>query len=278
VTLAQLLVEKNETIGFDGFDVCDVKIDRPLIALPSETSHLFRVSATADWPSKIISLSIYSVYDNGAKKTTHAALNVRLTANRTMWLDEWRHKAYLINDRIASLEQGVVDGNVHKLKRPMIYKLFTSIVRYSSEYQGLQQVMLDSSQLEAAAKVSFQVDDQGFVMNPHWIDSLGQIAGFIMNGNEHVQSEKQVFINHGWGRMRFGESLQGGKVYTTYNRMQVVEGTLHAGDTYILDGDRIVAIYERVTVSQPGNQSLPRRANSIAVSRRSSQGSREPSP
>jgi iterative type I PKS product template protein len=249
LTIAKVLVEGHDSAQFSGFDVCDVKVNRPLIALPSESTHLFRVSATAEWQSKMISLSIYSVNGDGKTTMDHATLNVRLSVNKGAWLDEWKRMAYLINGRISALERGVVNGSVHRLKRRMVYKLFTSIVSYCDEYQGMQEVMLDSDELEAVARVSFRADDQGFHTSPFWIDSLGQIAGFIMNGNENLQSDTQVFINHGWGTMRFGESLVRDKVYTTYNKMQVVEGTLHAGDTYILDGERIVAVYERVTVS-----------------------------
>jgi iterative type I PKS product template protein len=248
LTLAKLLVDGNESSTFSGFDVCDVKVNRPLVLQPSVTSQLFRVSATADWPSKLISVSIYSVDQGGKALADHVTLKVRLVENTSTWLAEWTRMAYLINARISSLRQGVVNGRMHHLKRPMVYKLFTSIVDYCPEYQGLEEVILDSDELEAVAQVSFQVDQDGYNVPPFWIDSLGQIAGFIMNGNEHLQADKQVFINHGWGSMRFGEPLQREKVYTTYNRMQLIEGTLYAGDTYILDGNRIVAVYERVTV------------------------------
>lgn len=255
LTVAKALVDANTSVEFTGFDVCDVKIDRPLVALSSETSHLFRVSASVKWASQLVSLSIYSVDNNGNKTISHATVNVRLVVDKAQWLDEWNPMAYLINGRIASLERGVNEGNSHKLKRGMVYKLFGSIVDYSSEYQGMQEVILDSHELEATARVSFRVGSQGFVVNPRWIDSLGHLAGFIMNGNETMQSDKQVYINHGWSHLRFGETLQEGKVYTTYNKMQLVSGKLYAGDTYVLDGGRIVAVFERVTVSpqQPSN-------------------------
>ncbi|PHH92640.1 hypothetical protein CDD83_6410 [Cordyceps sp. RAO-2017] len=246
LTVARALVEGNKGVRFTGFDVSDMKIDRPLIALPSETTHLFRASASADWASQIVTLSLYSVDEAGNRTASHAAVNVRLVEDQAIWLNEWKPTAYLINGRIASLESAVASGNSHKLKRSMVYKLFGSLVDYSQAYQGMQEVILDSDELEATAKVSFRVDDQGFVMNPHWIDSLGHLAGFIMNGNENMPSHKQVFINHGWSRLRFGENPEAGKVYTTYNKMQLVQGKLYAGDTYVLDGQRIVAIFEKV--------------------------------
>ncbi|PHH79911.1 hypothetical protein CDD80_3498 [Ophiocordyceps camponoti-rufipedis] len=252
LTVAKELVEGNPSASFTGFDVADVNIDRPLVSLPSKTSQVFRVSATADWAAQVVSVSIYSVED-GIKTANHAAINVYLTADKGSFLEEWKRVAYLIKGRIAALEKGVVSGNSHKLRRSMAYKLFGNIVKYSPEYQGMGEVILDSDELEATAKVTLQVGDQGYVLNPHWMDSMGHLAGFIMNGNENVPVD-QVFINHGWSHLRFGEMPEVGKVYTTYNKMQLVEGKLYAGDTYILDGDRIVAVFDQVAF-----QGVPRR-------------------
>ena len=134
------------------------------------------------------------------------------------------------------------------IKRGMAYKLFGALVEYGKEYQGMSEVVLDSKRLEAVATVEFQVGQEGFHLNPRWIDSLGHIAGFIMNANDGVDSWAQVFINHGWERMRVAEPLQTSKVYRAYNRMQLVEKTSYVGDTYILEDGRIVAIFEGVTV------------------------------
>lgn len=247
-------MDKTDSTKNYGFDVCNVKVTQPLIALPSETTHLFRVSAKANWSESSISYSIYTVNEQGKTTANHASLNVKLFADiSAQWVADWNSKAYLINGRIKTLEHDVLSGSTHRLKQRMVYKLFKSIVSYSPDYQGIQDVMLDTTGLEATAKVKFQVGSNGFTMNPHWIDSLGQIAGFIMNGNENLQSD-QVFINHGWGRMRFSAPLSGDKIYTTYNKMQLMEGTSYSGDTYILDGDQIVAVYEGVVVSS----ALPR--------------------
>lgn len=254
--MAKLLVEGNKSVHFTGFDVCDLKIENPLVALPSKKSHLFRANATVTWSAKSISLSIYSVDTNGKKTLSHATLKIRLFSNSIPWLDEWKPMEYLINGRIASLQQGAINGNNHTLKRSMIYKLFTSIVDYSDNYQGLQEVILDSVELEAVAKVSFRVDSQGFVMNPCWIDSLGHLAGFVMNGNETLQSDRSVFINHGWASLRFAQAPQHGKLYTTYNKMHQISGKLYAGNTYVLDGKQIIAVFEKVAVSTCGTHGV----------------------
>lgn len=247
-----------------GFEVNNVRVDNPLIARLNETTHRFRVTARTEWSSRVISVAIFSVDGNGKRTTSHAKLDVRVTPQQN-WLNEWKRNTHLITARIEALNQSILGheggNNSHMIKRGMAYKLFGALVQYNKEYQGMAEVVLDSKRLEAVATVELQVGQQGFHLNPKWIDSLGHIAGFIMNANDGVDSQTQVFINHGWERMRIAERIEEGKTYHAYNRMQLVEKTTYAGDTYILEGGRIVAIFEGVTVcSAVPRESIPLRA------------------
>ncbi|KAK3331714.1 polyketide synthase, partial [Cercophora scortea] len=228
-----------------GLDIADVKVDASLVAQPTETSHPFRVSAKADWETNVITMSIYSINSNGKRTTSHATMDVRVTPNHC-WSSEWKRSTHLVTSRIDALNQGINSGNSHKLKRGMVYKLFGALVDYSDGYQGMDHVVLDSERLEAVSTVTFKVGGDGFLVNPMWIDSLGGVAGFIMNGNDAFESKKQVFINHGWERFRLAEKLDPTKTYNAYNRMQLVEKTLFAGDTYILHEGRVVGIVEGI--------------------------------
>ena len=248
MTIAKyMLKEDNAQSQATGVDVVEMKVGRPLIAI-SYNAQLLRVSASAKWSANIISLVFYSINAQGKKATDHATCKVRLTPNQK-WLQDWKRNAYLVRSRIKALENGVDHGASHKMKRGMVYKLFSSLVDYSPNYQGMQEVVLDSDELEATAQVSFGASDEGFYFNPCWIDSLGHIAGFIMNGNDNVQSKDQVFVNHGWDTMRCATKFIKGRKYQTYNRMQLVSGTMYSGDTYIFDDGNVVAIFEGVKVS-----------------------------
>ncbi|KAG8408393.1 Type I Iterative PKS [Metarhizium acridum] len=247
-----------------GLDVADVKVDAPLIAQPAEKEHLFRVSAKAVWSENTITMSIFSVNSKGQRTTSHANLEVRVVPEQR-WIDHWKRNTHLIMSRIEALNQGINGGNSHKMKRGMVYKLFGAVVEYSKEYQGMEEVVLDSERLEAVSTVKFQVAEDGFVINPRWMDSLGGIAGFIMNGNDAVESKKQVFINHGWERLRIAEKLDQAKTYYAYNRMQRAEKTMYVGDTYVLHEGRIVAVVEGVKF-----QGVPRHVLDHVLPRQSS--------
>jgi iterative type I PKS product template protein len=241
-----MLVNSPTTFDIDttGLDVANVVVDKPLFAVPGETSRLFRTSATAKWSSNTISMSIFSVDGNGKRTASHCKVDVHITPQQR-WASEWKRNTHFITSRIDALSQ---NNDSHMIRRGMAYKLFGALVEYSKEYQGMSEVILDSKRLEAVATINFQVGKQGFHLNPKLIDSLGHIAGFIMNANDDVDSKTTAFINHGWERMRFAEPIQEGKTYRAYNRMQLVEKTTYTGDTYILDNNRIVGIFEGVTV------------------------------
>ncbi|KAK4553130.1 hypothetical protein LTR86_009857 [Recurvomyces mirabilis] len=234
--------ESEERIGLD----CGkMSVQRPFVASPDGTSQLVRTAATAEWPSGTVKVRFYSVDHGGRKLADHASCIVKVSKKQD-WLGEWKRSAFLVSSRINMLHKAVDDGGAHKLKRGLVYKLFSSLVDYSEEYQGMEQVILDSTSLEATATVKFQVGQDGFDWNPCWIDSLGHIAGFIMNGNDNVYAKDQVFINHGWDAMRVAKPVFSNKTYTVYNRMQLESGTTYVGDTYIYDEEELVGLFEGV--------------------------------
>ena len=226
-------------------DIGDMKVGKPLVI---NGPTLLRVSASIDWNVRSASLSYYGVNSNGKKLADHATCQARIS-DGTSWTEEWSRLSFLINHRICALQDSVDDGTAHKMKRGIVYKLFSSLVEYNQGYRGMEEVILDSGELEATAKINFQAGDEGFHLNPQWIDSLGHIAGFIMNGNDSVVSKDTVFVNHGWDGMKISTQFSEHKTYRTYNKMQLTTNDLYVGNTYILEGDQIVAVFSGVKVS-----------------------------
>ncbi|KAH7016778.1 polyketide synthase [Ilyonectria destructans] len=228
-----------------GLDVCRMQIQKPLVLNPNLTSQLFRVSAVANWTENLVKIAIFSVNAKGSKIIDHATCTVELVPAQT-WTKEWDRTAYLVRSRIKALRYAVKDGDAHHMKQDIVYRLFANIVEYSPEYQGMREVIMDSQELEAVSTVKFQVDEQGFYFNPQWMDSVGGVAGFIMNGNDSPHPKAEVFINHGWSNMKCTTKLEKGKTYHCYNRMQLLEGALYTGDTYIFEGAEIIGIIEQI--------------------------------
>lgn len=252
LTVVRYMLQTNNMLADDiGLDCANMKVDRSLIASPDSTSQLLQISASADWSRGEVSLALFSVNAKSQKIADHAICTVKITqAPAALWLQDWNRLAHLIQGRISSLQKSVDEGDSHKLKRGLTYKLFSSLVDYADDYQGMQEVIFNTEGFEATARVVFQTGDNGFSWNPCWIDSLGHIAGFIMNGNDNIHTKDHVFVNHGWSGMRCAKKFEYGKTYQTYNKMlpQDDKGNMYVGDTYILEDGAIVAIFEGVKV------------------------------
>ena len=230
-------------------DVGDMVVDKTLITTAG-TSQLLRASGSADWNTRRLTLQFYIVNADGRTIANHAKCMVRF-GDGEVWLKDWKRNSYLIRNRIRSLHSDVEEGQSHKMKRGMIYKLFSSFVEYGTAYQGMQEVVFDSTELEATARVQFQTTqkDEDFFMGPYCIDNLGHLSGFVMNANDGMDLKSQVFINHGWESMRIASSFSRDKTYHTYVKMQNVEGTVFVGDVYMFDGDDVMGMYQGVKVS-----------------------------
>ena len=244
-----LLKASNKKSDGVSMAVSKMVVQNPLIAT-EQGPQLFRASATADWESRQVTIRLYSVTTEGKKLSDHAHCVIDY-ASRDGWLNEWKRNAYLIRSRIDTLKKSVDEGRADLMKSGMAYKLFGALMEYSQSYKGMQQVVLDSAQLEATSRVKFQTtaEDGEFYFPPYWIDSLGQVGGFTMNANDGIDSKNTVFVNHGWESMRCATRFSQEKTYETYVRMQNVGGTMFAGDVYIFEDDAVVAIYQGVKVS-----------------------------
>ncbi|KAL2010566.1 hypothetical protein VTN00DRAFT_6373 [Thermoascus crustaceus] len=252
-TLGEYLIEKYkpELKGY-GLDVSNMTVPKPLIAKDSG-EQLFRASATADWAEKSALVQIYAVNADGKKTTDHGSCTVKFS-DCSIWQQEFKRIEYLIKRSVDRLQQSAEDGQSHKMKRGMAYKLFSALVEYDDNYKSMEEVILDSEQYEATARVKFQAKPGNFHRNPFWIDSLGHLTGFVMNANDAVDSRNQVFVNHGWDSMRCLKKFSADATYRTYVKMQPWQGTIYAGDVYVLEGEEIIAVYGGVKF-----QGIPRR-------------------
>lgn len=247
-TLAEYLVDnfKPELKGF-GLDVADMLVPKPLI-YKNAGPQLLRISAAAEWSTKQVSLQFYSVNSEGKKIADHATCVVKLfdcDAAR----EEWKRNSYLIRRSIDRLVKNAAEGESHKLGRGMAYKLFGALVDYGDNYKSMREVILDSENYEATARVQFQAEPANFHRNPFWIDSIGHLTGFTMNANDATDSANYVYVNHGWDSMRCLKKFSAKSTYRNYVRMQPWQGTIYSGDVYVFEEDEIIAVYGGVKVS-----------------------------
>lgn len=238
---------KNKTLGVD-----DMTIEKPLIAR-SKGPQMLRTSVDVDWTTNTVVCKFYSVNEAGQKTVQHAWCNLGFT-NAAEQITEYNRNAYLIRGRMVELRKGLETGQCQKFNRSMCYKMVSSLAGYAPEYRGVDEVILDSTTLEASSRVCFQnTKKEGtYYLNPCYIDSLAQTGGFVMNANDGVDLEKECFVNHGWKSFQFFKEIDPEKSYSTYVRMQKSEHGKDewAGDVMIFDDeDTIMAIVKGIVVS-----------------------------
>lgn len=205
------------------------------------------MSATANWAEENAQLKVWSVTPEGKKILDHATCTVKFF-DTSVAEAEWKRSAYLIKRSIQHLQESTETGDAHRMKRGMVYKLFSALVEYDENYKSIQEVILDSENHEATALVKFQAPPGNFHRNPFWIDSIGHLSGFIMNASDGTDSKNQVFVNHGWDSMRCLKKFDPSVTYRTYVRMQLWKDSIYAGDVYLFDGDNIVGVFGGVKV------------------------------
>ena len=241
----------------------------------SQTSEptLLQISATADMPSGKVYLEYSSVDIQNRSRISNAHCCVEF-ADAADWSSDWARTAFLIESRIQVLEGEMAGGNVERIVRGMAYKLFGALVQYGESYQGMEEVLLQSKQCEAAARVKFQTtgSDGNFFFSPYWIDSLAHLSGFVLNANDALDSKTQVFISHGWDSMRFAVPFSAEKPYRTYVKMQPeTKSTIMAGNVYIFEDDIMVGLIEGLRFQQIPRTLLDHMlppANKAAVAKR----------
>lgn len=237
-----------------GLNVKAMEVSKPVIVSPEPTGEpqLLQITATADFATKKVDIEYDSVDVRNRSRISNAHCFVEI-GDAAEWSSHWARSAYLIESRIRSLESEVAGGNVQRILRGMAYKLFSALVQYADAYRGMEEVLLLSSQREAASKVKFQADTkQGeYHFSPYWIDSLAHLSGFVLNANDALDSKTRVYISHGWESMRFVGSFSADNTYRTYVKMQPeANSTVMAGDVYVFDGKVVVGLIEGLKFQQ----------------------------
>lgn len=133
----------------------------------------------------------------------------------------------------------------------MAYRAIRPLARFHDDYRGIDEMVLNSNTLEITSQLSFGAVKRGgtYHTHPALIDSLTQSCGFAMNCKDSTDLDVEVFMNHGWGSLQLFEPLDFDKTYKTHTQMTEGADKLWHGDVMILDGEKVVAFLEKVSVS-----------------------------
>ncbi|RYP01440.1 hypothetical protein DL764_006210 [Monosporascus ibericus] len=223
-------------------DIFDMEIFSPCIVSADAEPHPFTVMATQASPSDPVELVFSSCHDGNSYRR-HASCSV---SRRTeSMFAEANKNLYLIRDRVSTLRRMEQAGDTDRFRKSTVYKLFKTVVDYSSPYQALDNLHLNSKRPESFAKLCFPSSDdpQNFVHNPFWIDNLAQLGGFSLNVSP-PSAQDDVYISHGWQSMRILRRLSGDEQYSAYVCMQPSpeENDVWSGDVYVFTDMEVVAM------------------------------------
>ncbi|KAF2795492.1 ketoacyl-synt-domain-containing protein [Melanomma pulvis-pyrius CBS 109.77] len=242
--------------GAFAVEVANMIIQSALVANSDGNLHVLRTVARLDCETKSISCTFSSIDNNGKLIEQHANCLLRLFN-----VDEARNalgaSAPYTKSRISSLKEKSRNFcNTFRYSKAMIYKMVGQLADFDSNYRALEEITLDSDAYEATGSVNFtKVLNEGtFHTNPAYIDALSQLGGFVMNANEAVDLDKELFVNHGWGSLRLFEKLDSSKIYTTHVKMAEGKDKLWSGDITIMNEDIVVGIFSEVAL-----QGVPKR-------------------
>lgn len=228
-----------------GCRVADMSVTQPLIITPKGEKRVLRIHARHHAEKRMIIVTYESTSGHEETRTTHATCTVEYGLDNK-WSQRWTRSLHLVESRICELEAQVNQGEASKVSRGLAYRLFKSLVDYTSDYQRMERILFASQSLEASATV--QLDrrecDKGFLCSPYWIDSLAHISGFVMNANDTINTQEVAYISHGWESMWFHMPLAPHTDYQTYVKMSHVEKSVVSGDVWILREGRVAGVVE----------------------------------
>ncbi|RYC62694.1 hypothetical protein CHU98_g3504 [Xylaria longipes] len=197
-------------------DVSKMNISKALIAKPQGPQPL-QVKADVDWSSNSAAVT-FVTFDNKAQPQKHAECVISFEDKSLRRRLE--NQARDVKQRMQVLRNGIADGTTSRFNRAMVYRMIRPLAQFHGDYKAIDEVVLDSSTLEALSRVSFGSVKKGgdFHTHPAIIDALTQSCGFAMNCNDNSDLDVEVFMNHGWGSFQLFEPIDFEKEYTTYTQ------------------------------------------------------------
>lgn len=237
-------------------EVAEMNIQSALVANSVGVPQLLRTAVKLNKTQTTAVCTFSSVDSTGKVLEQHAHCSLHISDTK-MSQAKWQASALELSSCMRALEQKTGDGgNTFRFSRSMIYKMVSQLADFDPNYRGLVEITLDNDTLEATGRVSFKniLKDGTFHTNPAFIDALSQLGGFVMNANERVDLDKEVFVNHGWGSLQLFEPIDADKTYRSYVKMSEGKDKLWTGDIVILDNDKVVAVFAQVAL-----QCVPRR-------------------
>ncbi|KAH9242504.1 hypothetical protein K456DRAFT_1820977 [Colletotrichum gloeosporioides 23] len=221
-------------------EIAEMHIQSALVANDVGKEQILRTDAKFDKESHTVFCTFSSVDSKDKIIEQHANCKIRFSPSEAVSSDATLEAASsdaLARSKALHAQVGEA-GNTFRFSKAMIYKMITQLADFDPKYRGLSAVTLNNDTFEAAGMVSFKglSDNDTWFSNPAYLDAISQLGGFVMNANEGVDLEKEIFVNHGWESMKLlTPKLDPNMTYYSYVKMTEGESKLWMGDVIVFD-------------------------------------------
>ncbi|KAF4548432.1 Polyketide synthase CTB1-like protein [Elsinoe fawcettii] len=263
LTIGNYIKNILDTKGTLGVEVAKMTIQSALVANEEGRPQILRAIGKINHKEKTCQITFHSVNKDGKATEQHSNTLVRLYDLEKV------KKAHLarvpeVQNRMKTLhEQTQSTGSTFRFSKAMIYKMIGKLADFDPNYRGLSEITLDNDNMEATGFVTFKnvLNEGKFNTNPAFIDALSQLGGFVMNANEGVDLDKELFVNHGWENFQLFEPILPTMTYTSHVKMAEGADKLWSGDVFIFDeAKKLAAVFTGVQL-----QGVPKRLMEIIV-------------
>lgn len=220
----------------------NIDMSHALVVTAATLDVLLCVTSSYNTEDKIVDIQFHS--KKGDTISPHGTCQVTFGENPT-WKSSLSQTIFLVNSRMEALRDQANVGKAHRLLKPVVYQLFSSAVSYSSTYQALEEVVMDTKCTDAIGTVKLpDVSGLGqFHANPYWTDAVVHLAGFILNSSLRYPQDITC-LAVGFDTWRSTTDLIPGETYTTYVCMQdVPKKQMVSGDCYVFRGEELVQAF-----------------------------------
>ncbi|KAL8637986.1 MAG: hypothetical protein Q9228_004818 [Teloschistes exilis] len=208
----------------------------------TSSPQLLQMEAELDLDEQAMTVHWYNIMPDNSRAPEFFASTTVFFEDPATWQTEWERITHLVKGRIDSLSQMAAKGQASKLSKSMAYTLFENVVEYTDEYRGMESVVIND--YEAFADITLVPERHGtWHTPPHWIDSLCQLAGLIMNGSDASNTKDYIYVGPGSETFRLSKPLEPSASYRSYVHMfPTKEQNMYAGDLYIFQNEVIIGM------------------------------------
>lgn len=221
-------------------ELVDLNMTHALVVHSRETEQVVQISASLDSIEKYVSIS-FSSAGSSTNMAEHGTCGISFKDGRAAQEAEWSRMQHLVKARVDDLARS---KSAHHMTRPLIYKLFSTLVDYEPSYHALSEIHIEENFQDVAATIALTQDEGlgSFTHSPYTVDALVHLAGFLLN-TDPSKSKSELYIAGNIGRMCILDDFSKHQQCTAYAtiRERTSKGACLC-DVYVFEDSKLVAL------------------------------------